>query len=206
MPVNLDAVKNGDHLFTEEEMGNFDFKMETGDMINDLPHFVISFKPRVELSYPLHKGKLYIDTETLSISRVEFQLDMSDKAKVTRAVLQKKPAGLSFKPLEVSGLVTYKTIDGKSYINYISSTIRFKCDWKKHLFSSAYTSTAEMVMVDRDDSPDKNKKLQDTFSSRKIFSDVVDNYWDEEYWQGYNIIEPTESLEKAVGKLRARSK
>ena len=205
MPIMLDAVKNGDHLFNLEEIDNFEFKMEPGTMIDDRPHYAISFKPRVAFSYPLNLGKFYIDGEDLTISRVEFELDMSDKDKVTRSILQKKPSGLRFKPLEVSGVVTYKNSDGKAYINYISSKMRFKCDWKKRLFSSTYTSFAEMVMVNRDDSVDKSKKLTDTFGSRKVFSDYVDNYWDEDFWKDYNIIEPTESLEKAVEKLKKDS-
>ena len=80
--------------------------------------------------------------------------------------------------------------------------MRFKCDWKKRLFSSTYTSHAEMVMVDRNNYKDLNSNFNDSFGSRKIFSDLVENYWDENFWNDYNIIEPTESLEKAVDKLR----
>lgn len=202
MSVVLDAVKNGDHLFTEEEVGNFSFKMMPAVMIDDRLHYAINFEPRVEFSYPLNKGVLYIDAENEAISRVEFDLDMSDKGKVTRSILQKKPRGLHFNPQEVSGVVTYKFIDGKSYLNYINSKIRFKCDWKKRLFSSGYTTIAEMVMVDRDDNPDKHLKLTDKFNRHKIFSDIVENYWEEDFWKDYNIIEPTESLEKAVVKLK----
>lgn len=202
MPIILDVVKNGDHLFTIEELDNFDFKMDKAAMIDDRVHYAVNFEPRTQLSYPLHKGTFYIDGETLAISRVEFELDMSNKSKVTRSILQKKPAGLNFKPQEVSGVVTYKLVDGKSYINYIESKIRFKCDWKKRLFSSGYTSISEMVMVDRNDSPDKNLKFAETFGQKKVFSDIVDNYWEEDFWKDYNIIEPTESLEKAVTKLK----
>ena len=205
MPVMLDAVKNGDHLFEIEEINNFDFKMEQGALIDDRMHYVISFKPKVSLHYPLNSGTFFIDGEDLTISRVEFSLDMKDKGKATRSILQKKPSGLNFKPLEVSGVVTYRNIDGKAYINYISSKIRFKCDWKKRLFSSTYTTFAEMVMVDRVESPDKSQKIKDSFGNRKIFSDYVEKYWDEDFWKDYNIIEPTESLEKAVEKLYNKS-
>lgn len=202
MPIALDVVKNGDHLFTEDELDYFEFKMLPAAMIDNRVNYAISFRPKVRLSYPLHNGTFYIDSETLAISRVEFELDMKDKSKVTRSILQKKPSGLHFKPLEVSGTVTYKTVDGKSYINYISSRMRFKCDWKKRLFSSAYTSMAEMVMVDREEPEGKIKKLPDAFGQRKIFSDVLDNYTEEDFWKDYNIIEPSESLEKAAGKLK----
>ena len=206
MPIVLDVVKNGEHLFQLEEMDYFVFKMLPAAIIDDRLHYAISFKPNVELSYPLNSGTIYIDAENESISRVEFELDMKNKSKVTQSILQKKPRGLHFSPQEVSGIVTYKQIDGKSYLNYIISKIRFKCDWKRRLFSSGYTTTAEMVMVDRNDSPDKKMKFPDKFSRTKIFADIVDNYWEEGFWDDYNIIEPTESLEKAVIKLKKDKK
>ena len=204
MPIVLDAVKNDEHLFSIDEIENYEFKMEPGALIDDRMHYAISFKPIVTMPYPLYSGVFYIDGDNLTISRVEFELDMKDKKKVTNSILQKKPSGLNFKPIEVSGVVTYKTINGKSYLDYINSKMRFKCDWKKRLFSSTYTSQAEMVMTSRTDSIDRHMKFNDTFGSRKIFSDQVDNYWDENFWKDYNIIEPSESLEKAVNKLRKK--
>ena len=202
IPIYFDAVKNGDHLFTNDEIDNFKFTMKPVATIDNRPHYTIEFKPRVDLSYPLHNGVFYIDAESFTISRVEFELDMKDKNKVVQNILKKKPFGLRFNPIEVSGVVTYKTSEGKSYINYISSTIKFKCDWKKRLFSSTYTTVAEMVMVDRSDSPQVKSQFAESYGKRKIFSDMVDNYWEPDFWNDYNIIEPTESLEKAVDKLR----
>lgn len=204
MAVFLDAVKNGEHLFSIDELDEFNFKMESPASIDDRNHFAISFKPRLKHDYPQYKGKMFIDMETLAISRVEFELDMSDKDKVTKFILRKKPSGLHFKPQEVSGIATYKLVDGKTYLNYINSIVKFKCDWKKKLFSSGYTTQAEMVMVDRDENPDKNIKFNNSFGQRGVFTDVVDNYWEENFWKDYNIIEPTESLEKAVDKLKKR--
>lgn len=203
--IFLDAVKNGEHLFSVDELNYFDFKMNSPTSIDDRIHFAIEFKPIVKQNYPLYKGILYIDSETFAISKIEFELDMSDKNKVTNFILRKKPSGLYFNPQEVSGVVTYKLVDGKSYLNYISSKIRFKCDWKKKLFSSGYTINSEMVMVDRDDNPSNSIKFTDSFGQRKVFSDIVDNYWEEDFWKDYNIIEPTESLEKAVDKLKKRN-
>jgi len=37
-----------------------------------------------------------------------------------------------------------------------------------------------------------------------VFDDVVEEYWNEDFWREYNIIEPTESLESAVRKLKKR--
>ena len=74
---------------------------------------------------------------------------MDNKVKAVQAILAKKPYGLRFKPQELSFLVTYKDMDGKTYLNYIRNRIRFKCDWKRKLFSTGYTVLSEMVATDR---------------------------------------------------------
>ena len=72
--------------------------------------------------------------------------------------------------------------------------------------SSTYTTTSEVVMVDREEAPVDHIKSRNSFKRQHVFDDVVDEYWDPDYWKDYNIIEPTESLESAVKKLRKRNK
>ena len=202
LPVVFDFVKNSDLLFSYDELDYYDFSMEKPVSIDDRLQYVIRFSPKVKLDYALCEGLLYIDQETLSFSKAEFALDMSDKSKATNAILRRKPRGLNFKPQEVSFTVTYKLADGVTYLNYIKTKARFKCDWKKRLFSSTYTAYTEMVMVDRVDNPDEGISRKQAFGNNDIFYDKVGDYWDVDFWSGYNIIEPTESLDKAVIKLK----
>lgn len=201
LPVMLDIVKNDQVLFSASELDFYDFNIEPMTLIDGRRQFTVSFRPKVETDYALNKGKVYIDQETLSFTRAEFSLDVSDKEKATKAILFKKPAGLRFNPVEMEFVVTYKYQDGVSYLNYIRTKTRFKCDWKRRLFSSAYTAYAEMVMVDRNDNPDLSISRKEAFGKKDIFYDMVDNFTDTDFWKDYNIIEPTESLEKAVLKL-----
>lgn len=153
LPIVFDFVKNEDALFALKELNYYNFKMEPTVTIDNRRQFVISFKPKVKVDYALYSGNVYIDQETQSFTRAEFSLDVSDKEKATRVILYKKPRGLHFKPQEIEFIVTYKYQDGLSYLNYIRTKTRFKCAWKRRLFSSGYTVYAEMVMVDRDDNP-----------------------------------------------------
>ena len=175
-------------------------------IIDDRMQYVVAFEPRVVLDFPLYRGLLYIDQQTLAVSRVEFQLDLSSQEKAVRHILRKKPSGLRFKLQEVAYLVTYRYQNGKCYLNDLRNTLRFKCDWKKRLFSSTFTTNTEMVMVDRNDHPQKWLRAKDAFKQREVFYDVVDEYWNEDFWKGYNIIEPSESLESAVKKLKKQKK
>lgn len=206
MPIYLDVAKNGDELLNVNMLPCYRFSMQISMSIDDHMQYVVAFEPRVVLDHPLYRGLLYIDQQTLSITRAEFQLDMSDKEKSARFILRKKPQGLRFKLQEVSYLVTYRYQDGKSYLNYLRNSIRFKCDWKKRLFSSTFTTHTEMVMVDRKDHPEERIRLKDAFGQREVFYDVVEVYWNEDFWKDYNIIEPSESLESAVKKLKKQNK
>lgn len=201
LPLALDIVKNADALFDEDFLTLYSFEMEKPASLDDRLQYVIRFTPKAVVGYPLNTGLLYIDQETLSFTKAEFEMDMSDKAKVVHALLRKKPRGLRFKPKEMSYVVSYRLVDGVSYINYIRASARFNCDWKRRLFSSGYTTNAEMVMVDRVESPAEGIPRKSSFRSGDIFDDKVAQYWDDNFWLDYNIIEPTESLEKAVGKL-----
>lgn len=205
LSLYLDIVKNGDALLSPENLNYYDFRMEDPVNLDNRMQYVISFRPRVSLMYALFIGKLYIDYERLSFTRAEFELDMANRVKAVEAILHKKPLGLRFRPQEVSYLVSYKQQGSRTYLNYIRNVIRFKCDWKKKLFSSTYTAFSEMVVTDRTENPATGISNKASFKQKQVFYDLVDEYWNEDFWKKYNIIEPTESLENAVDKLRKQS-
>ena len=202
LAVHSDAVKNEDFLFDAETMGYYTFRHERMDVLHDRLHYVVSFKPLVKVEYPLFTGVLYIDMQSLCLARIECALDVSDEEKANKILLQKKPAGLRFRVREASTVIAYRQHGDRSTLDYVKSTIRFKCDWKRRLFASAYVVTSEMVTVDLNKAPKGNIPLQEAFGSKRLFDDEAEANWDVDYWADYNIIEPTESLEKAVKKLR----
>ena len=205
LSVYVDVVKNPDLLLSPEILPYYAFRMEESTMLNDRPHYVISFVPAVILPYALYEGKLFIDKERLSFSRAEFALNMDDQVKATEAILRRKPFGLRFKPLEVSFLVTYKEQEGVTRLSYIRNEVRFKCDWKRKLFSTNYTVVSEMVVTDGREAQ-SGIPYRFAFKADQSLSDKVLDFADESFWGAYNIIEPTESLENAVNKLKKQQK
>lgn len=206
MSVYVDIVKNPDVLLDLECLPYYTFKMEESTNIDNRPQYVISFQPQVIMPYALYYGKLYIDKERLSFTRAEFNLSMDDRNKATQAILKKKPFGLRFRPLEVAYLVTYKERNGVTYLNYIRNGVRFKCDWKRKLFSTNYTIISEMVVTDGKEDNIGGIPYKMAFKESQSLSDKVENFMDEDFWGAYNIIEPTESLDSAVNKLKKQQK
>ena len=92
-------------------------------------------------------------------------------------------------------------------MNYVRNEVRFKCDWKRRLFSTGYTILSEIVITDERMQPDVMAiSRKQSFKQGQSLSDKVDDFRDENFWQDYNIIEPTESLESAVDKLKKKQK
>lgn len=201
LSIYVDIVKNPDILLDRDMLSCYAYKMEESVMLDDRPHYVIRFTPMAILPFALYEGKLFIDKERLSFSRAEFNLDMSDHNKATQAILKKKPFGLRFRPQEITYLVTYKEQDGLTYLSYIRNMVRFRCDWKRKLFATNYTITSEMVVTDgKETNTGISNKV--AFKQTQSLSDNVNDFYDEDFWGSYNIIEPTESLESAVNKLK----
>lgn len=202
----MDIVKNLDFLMNLDNLSDYSFRMEESANIGNREQYVISFEPKVILPYALYYGKLYIDKGKLSFTRAEINLSMNDKLKATRAILHKKPLGLRFKPVELSCVITYKNRGDVTCLNYINSNIRFKCDWKRKLFSTNYTVLTEMVVTDSKGGDVAVIPYKNSFKRNQIFSDKVADFNNENFWENYNIIEPTESLEHAVSKLKKQQK
>lgn len=204
--VLMDLVKNRDFLLNKEELDCYDFSLGVPEYINDREQYVVLMEPQVVTTYALYHGKLYIDAERLAFTRIELDLDMRDKDKATQTMLVKKPFGVRFKPRELSCVVDYRYEDGVSRISYLRNTFRFNCDWKRRLFSTSFTATCEMAVTDRQTENVKPIANRSSFDSRDSYYDKVEYFLDPEYWSNYNIIEPSESLDKAIKRLVSKYK
>jgi hypothetical protein len=109
LAVYVDAVKNPDILLEPEFQEMYEYSFKDYVTIDDRVQYAIDFKPKpVMLDFPLYVGTIYIDRESLGISRIEFSLDTSDPEKVTKQMLRKKPASMRFRAQSLSYVVTYR--------------------------------------------------------------------------------------------------
>ena len=206
LSIFVDIVKNPDVLLDRQTLSDFSFKMVDMTEINGRTQYVISFQPQITKPYPLYYGTFYIDKESLAFTRAEFRLDMTDRNKASDMILRKKPIGLRFRPEEVSYVINYQERGGVSYLSYIRNDIQFRCDWRRRLFSTNYAIVSEMVVTDVNTQNVTAIPRKEAFSSNQVLGDRVMDFYDEDFWGAYNIIEPTESLESAVAKLKKQKR
>lgn len=201
--ITFDAVKNPEILLDQDELKLYTFEMGMPLYIGDRLQFVIHFHPAnpSETNWALYHGTMYIDRDLLSFTRIEMTLDMSDLGKATRLMVVRKPLSLRLTPKELSAIITYRLQDGKSRLEYFRSTMRFNCDWKKRLIATSYTLVNELVVTDLRE-PAVQIPRSEMFRTNDILSEKAAEFQDPDFWKDYNIIEPTESLEHAIGRLR----
>ena len=198
--VILDIVKNDD-LLTAEELSNYALEMGLPAIIGDRLQFAIKLIPINATPYPLYEGVIYIDRETFAFTRFDLNYDMRDKEKVAQSILVSKPAGLRFTPTQVSIRYDYSLSEGISRVSYVRSVMRFKCDWRKRLFRSEYTAVSELVTTDRHSGDIEQISRKESFGGREVLSELAAENYDPEFWKDYNIIEPSESLDKAIVRI-----
>lgn len=202
----MDAIKNPELFLEDKELQNYNFVMMNTEYIDSRPQYVIVFAPNVKLDYALFNGRMYIDKENMAITRLELSVDMGDRNKITSMILKKKPLSMRFKPLAFDIYMTYKECDGKMCLNYVRDEIKFQCDWKKKLFHTQYDIVSEMVVTDVNDEKVKRFSFADSFRDNDVFADKVGAFYDDNFWGNYNILTPSESLDKAVRKLKKQER
>ena len=202
MALNCDFLKVPELLFSEDEMALYRFEMDMPAYIGDRLQFVIRMIPDRMADYALYFVTLYIDRDNLTFTRIEASLDMRDQLKAIRAILVSKPMSLRFFPEEATLVFNYRPIgNDKIRLEYFRSTMRFSCDWRKRLFKTRYTAVNELVVTDvRPEAIPIPRR--ERFRSTDFLNDKAEEFQDPDFWADYNIIEPSESLEHAINRLR----
>ena len=206
MPIVADVLKNDEMLFYEEDMPSYHYEMDNPVMLGDRMQYVVRMTPRANRLYALFFATLYIDQQTLSFTRIEMQLDISNPSRATTSMLVHKPFSLRFRPRELSFVIDYRTEDNVTHLSYIRNVIRFNCDWKRKLFSSPFTTISEFVVTEWQEEAVRPIRGRDSFSRKDKLYDKVEYFNDPNFWGADNIIEPTESLDKAIERLKVRVK
>ena len=74
--------------------------------------YVVNFKQKPDITYPLYYGKLYIDAETFSLTSALYNLNVTNKVKASEMFIRKKPNRVDVYPTSAAYHVDYRTKDG----------------------------------------------------------------------------------------------
>lgn len=197
----LDLVKNREVFLSPEMLERYRLEIETPQTIDNRPQYVISFHPATTYVDPLFHGRIFIDYANLTFTRIEYEMDMSDVAKASAAILAKKPFGMRFKARGLRIVMNYHFDGQRSSLRYLGVTYLFDCDWKKRGFATHYEAHSEMLITDIKPVATRPNR-HNAFRPHDTLARQLSDFDDPDFWHDYNILLPTESLENAFRRIK----
>jgi len=202
----LDFVKNKGDILSQDMYKDYNYKINGIIMLGNRETYVIGFSQKDTVQLPLFQGKIYLDAQTLAIAGMEVEVTPSRLDKALNYIVKKKPAGLKAQLLGVHILVKYRKIGDKWYLNYLRNETDLRFKWKKKLFRSNYTITAETAITDINTKNVVKPKYSERFKPNEILSDKVSSFSDPNFWGANNVIEPEVSIQTAIRKISRKLK
>ncbi|MEN8157713.1 MAG: carboxypeptidase-like regulatory domain-containing protein [Bacteroidota bacterium] len=202
--ILLDVVKNPYILLSDEYFDIYDFSLTDVISLDDKLHYVVSFQQKSYVDDPFYFGKLYIDMEKLAITEAEFELNTENKEEAARLFIRRKPMGMTIIPEKAVYRVKYTIEENRWFFSYARAEVKFKVNWKKRLFNSTYSTMSELAITDRSYEDISKFAGKERFKSTDIMNEKVYIFFDQGFWEGYNVIEPDQSIESAIRRLNRK--
>ncbi len=197
----IDIAKKPGDILSDDVIYSYDFYLDNIIMVDGRETYKIGFKEKENEEIPLYDGKLYIDVQSLAIVAAEFEIPKDRLQASVKYLIKKKPFNLKVNLLSANYMVKYRNINGKWYLNYVRAETQYRFKWKQKLFSSVYTIASETAITDIDTLHIEKPKYRERIKPNYIFSDKVSDLEDVNFWGADNIIEPDESIQKAIQKI-----
>ncbi len=196
----LDIVKNPPEFLNPDFFRAY--KYNTSDIVffNNKSTYVIEFEGITETGDAIYDGTIYIDINSLAIKRAEFKLNRNGIKKASGFLVLSKPRRLRVRPTSARYRIDYSEINNRYYLNYLRSETTFRIRKKRQLFSSQYTIISEMVVTDVNKEDIGRFPFRERARTHDFFSEQLGSY-DEDFWEQYNYIKPSESLKKTFQNL-----
>jgi len=202
--ILMDVVKNPYILLSEEYMNIYDFRLTDVITIDDRLHYVITFNQKEYVDDPYYKGRLYIEMDKLAISEAEFELNVDNQDEAARLFIRRKPMGMNIIPERAAYRAKYTIEENRWYFSYARAEVKFKVNWKKKFFNTTYSTMSELAITDRTYEGIEKFAGKERFKSNDVLNEKVYIFFEQEFWEGYNVIEPDQSIESAIRRLNKK--
>ena len=200
-----DIIKYPNYVIPSFFISNYSFSVHRTSKINNTSVYVIRFKQKEDIIEPFYYGELYIDGKNKILLSATYSLNVSDREKASELFVKKKPKGANVWPTKAAYRVDYAERNGKWFYSYSNLSIDFKVNWYKKIFNTTYSLSAEMAITDwienRTSDYPKRKEL---INPSIILTDSKVGFKDLNFWGEDNIIEPENSIQNAIKKIKKK--
>lgn len=203
--LDMDNVKNPfAGVWLREVERHYRFAMGEPVLRDGLFFYVITFSQIEGPEEILYSGRLYIESESLAIGRIELSLNVKGREeKAAGIMVVKRPPDTRFYVTKADYAVNYKRFGDTWHYDYSLMRINLSSRKGKSLFRNNYVITGEMAVTAHNEAParigaDERLRFKD------FLSEKVGDFRDDDFWGDYNVIEPDKSIDAVIRRMIRR--
>lgn len=203
--LDMDNVKNPfAGVWLREVERHYRFAMGEPVLRDGLFFYVVTFTQIDGSEEILYYGRLYIESESLAIGRIELSLNVKGREeKAAGIMVVKRPPDTRFYVTKADYAVNYKRFGDTWHYDYSLMRINLSSRKGKSLFRNNYVITGEMAVTAHNEAParigaDERLRFKD------FLSEKVGDFRDDDFWGDYNVIEPDKSIDAVIRRMIRR--
>lgn len=203
--LDMDNVKNPfAGVWLREVERHYRFAMGEPVLRDGLFFYVVTFTQIDGSEEILYSGRLYIESESLAIGRIELSLNVKGREeKAAGIMVVKRPPDTRFYITKADYAVNYKRFGDTWHYDYSLMRINLSSRKGKSFFRNNYVITGEMAVTAHNEAPARIG-ADERIRFKDFLSEKVGDFRDDDFWGDYNVIEPDKSIDAVIRRIIRR--
>lgn len=203
--LDMDNVKNPfAGVWLREVERHYRFAMGEPVLRDGLFFYVVTFTQIDGSEEILYSGRLYIESGSLAIGRIELSLNVKGwEEKAAGIMVVKRPPDTRFYITKADYAVNYKRFGDTWHYDYSLMRINLSSRKGKSLFRNNYVITGEMAVTAHNEAPARIG-ADERIRFKDFLSEKVGDFRDDDFWGDYNVIEPDKSIDAVIRRIIRR--
>lgn len=203
--LDMDNVKNPfAGVWLREVERHYRFAMGEPVLRDGLFFYVVTFTQIDGSEEILYSGRLYIESESLAIGRIELSLNVKGREeKAAGIMVVKRPPDTRFYVTKAEYAVNYKRFGNTWHYDYSLMRINLSSRKGKSFFRNNYVITGEMAVTAHNEAPARIG-ADERIRFKDFLSEKVGDFRDDDFWGDYNVIEPDKSIDAVIRRIIRR--
>ena len=203
--LDMDNVKNPfAGVWLREVERHYRFAMGEPVLRDGLFFYVVTFTQIDGSEEILYYGRLYIESGSLAIGRIELSLNVKGREeKAAGIMVVKRPPDTRFYVTKADYAVNYKRFGDTWHYDYSLMRINLSSRKGKSFFRNNYVITGEMAVTAHNEAPARIG-ADERIRFKDFLSEKVGDFRDDDFWGDYNVIEPDKSIDAVIRRIIRR--
>ena len=203
--LDMDNVKNPfAGVWLREVERHYRFAMGEPVLRDGLFFYVVTFTQIDGSEEILYSGRLYIESGSLAIGRIELSLNVKGREeKAAGIMVVKRPPDTRFYITKADYAVNYKRFGNTWHYDYSLMRINLSSRKGKSFFRNNYVITGEMAVTAHNEAPARIG-ADERIRFKDFLSEKVGDFRDDDFWGDYNVIEPDKSIDAVIRRIIRR--